>query len=226
MDNPINTALPAAAPPVDPALLAQIKRKMVYESKTKNGLSWFYVIAGMSLLNTVIYRFGGGLTFVVGLAATQFVDGFTRALANEFGGSTGLQIVGFAIDVIIAGVFVAAGYMGRKGFRWVVVIGMGLYLLDALLFVVFSEWLAVIFHAYALYGLYQGLAALNALRQLEASGPALPPQSAFAAAALQAENGPKQVSRTFKIIFWVLLGFMLLTFLVFLVIWIPLLIKQ
>jgi hypothetical protein len=169
------------------------------------------------VLNTAIYLFGGTLSFVVGLGATQFVDGLITAIADEFGNRAVLQIIGFVLDVIIAGVFVAAGYLGRKGYRWVIVIGMGLYVLDALLFVWVGAWLAVAFHAYALYGLWQGLQALNALRQLEAGG--LP--AAAMAATLQPVVSPVQATRTQRSLLLALVAIVVLAFLFFMALLIP-----
>ena len=47
---------------------------------------------------------------------------------------------------------------------------MGLYALDALVFALISAWLAVGFHAFALWGLWRGLQATNALVRLEKDG--------------------------------------------------------
>ncbi len=189
----MNTAPPATT--VDPTTLGLLQARLVLEAKRRNGINWFYWIAGLSLLNTVIFLFGGSLTFVVGLAATQFVDGFMSALAADLGTPTLPLLIAFILDLIIAGVFVAAGYLGRKGYQWVVVAGMGLYLLDALLLVVFQEWLAVAFHAYALWGLWQGLQAIQGLKRLEAGGiPSLP-----MAVLGQPVSAPLGSPRTFRV---------------------------
>src|SRR5574340_77246 len=50
-----------------------------------NGANWFYWIAGLSVVNSVIVLFGGAWYFLVGLGATQFVDGFMMGMIEVSG---------------------------------------------------------------------------------------------------------------------------------------------
>ena len=52
----------------DPVTLAQLK----------NGANWFYWIAGLSLVNSAIFAFGGHVSFIAGLAYTQIIDAVER----------------------------------------------------------------------------------------------------------------------------------------------------
>lgn len=164
----------------DQSLLLLAQRKMLLLQKMKNGLNWFYWIAGLSILNTFIYFVGGQLTFVIGLAATQFVDGFTGALAADLGGTASIIVrgVGLALDIGIAVIFALAGVLGFKRQRWAVIAGMGLYLLDAILYLAFKGWLGVVFHIIGLAGLWGGLKAMMDLKKFEeqagATGQVLP----------------------------------------------------
>lgn len=143
--------------------VALAQKIFVIENQLKSGLNWFYLIAVLSIVNSIIYFTGGSLSFIIGLGATQFVDGFSSALSSEFNSniSSVIRIIGFSLDLFIAGLFVLCGVLGRKKFRWIVIFGMILYGLDALIFLALSQWLGVIFHLIALSGLWRGLKAIN-----------------------------------------------------------------
>lgn len=55
-------------------------------------------------------------------------------------------------------------------YRWAVVSGIILYVLDGLLFVVFQEWLPLAFHLFVLFNLWKGLKAMGQLKKLEQTG--------------------------------------------------------
>ena len=107
--------------------------KLVLTARVRNGVNWFYWIAGLSIINTIIYTFGGTIAFIIGLGATQFVDGITTGLINELGPSvsTVLRLAGFGVNIGIAGIFIVAGLLGRKLYRWALITGMVLYVFDA-----------------------------------------------------------------------------------------------
>lgn len=147
-----------------------IARKLLsLENQLKGGVGWFYWIAGLSILNSIISFTGGSLTFVVGLGITQFIDGFVNALVNDVssGAGTIFRVIGFGLDFLIAGIFVVAGILGRKNIRWAVIVGMVLYGLDAVLSLVFGDWLSTIFHIIALVGLWKGQKAIQELLLLK-----------------------------------------------------------
>jgi len=76
---------------------------------------------------------------------------------------------------LVASVIIAlCGLFARRGARWAFLVGMGLYLLDALLCLLQAEYLEIAAHAYALYRLFQGLQAagqLSLLRAQQADSP-------------------------------------------------------
>jgi len=104
---------------------------------------------------------------------TRLVDELMKAVAEQVGVGGGLvaRVIGFGLDLVIAGIFVGIGFLGRKHHRWAVVLGMTIYVLDAVLFVLVAEWLSVAFHAFALWCLWRGLRALGRLNALEKMGP-------------------------------------------------------
>ena len=51
-----------------------IEGKLKIESKFKSGASWFFWIAGLSIINSIILLAGGQWNFIVGLGVTQIID--------------------------------------------------------------------------------------------------------------------------------------------------------
>ena len=134
--------------PADAASLAQLK----------SGATRFYWIAGLSLINSISAVSGADWRFLLGLGITQILD----ALGTEIG-SAG-KVVVFALDLVVAGVFVLFGLFAHKRHLWAFIVGMILFALDGLIFVFVKDWLGIAFHVFALYCLFRGLKACRALQ--------------------------------------------------------------
>ena len=134
----------------------------VAAKKTQVGGDWFFWIAGFSLVNSVIGLLGAGIHFVIGLGTTELFDAF-----GSRSGATGKGIA-LGLDLLAAAVYALFGLFARKGARWAFVVGMIFYLLDGALLLVVKDWLAVAFHAYALFRIFQGLQAAGQLTLLRA----------------------------------------------------------
>jgi len=152
-----------------------VNREKLHETFV-GGANWFYWIAALSLINSAIMLFGGGWGFVVGLGATQVVDAIVVMAAEEAGASGALapKLVALTLDAFLAGVFVLFGVFARKGLRWAFVVGMLLYALDGMLFVLVSDWLSFGFHVFALFGIWGGYAACRKLAEVPAASAAAP----------------------------------------------------
>jgi hypothetical protein len=127
----------------------------------KGSASWFLMIAGLSLLNSILAISGTHIRFIFGLGATQIVD----ALAHQ-AGSPG-YVLDMVINGIIAGVLVLFWNFARQGQKWAWYLGMALYAVDAVLLLFFKDYLAIAFHAYALYRMSSGLKLLPILERLD-----------------------------------------------------------
>ena len=161
-------------PVYDPAMMAEMERRTALMNLTramKNGASNFYWIAALSVVNSVVNIFGGGIFFVMGLGITLFIDVIAGGVAQEFGGSPVILIMGLLFSLVFDAIFAAFGYFAGKGHRWAFIAGMVLYGLDAILMLVSQDWLAFGFHLFFLYGIWQGFSALGKLKALEAVNP-------------------------------------------------------
>jgi hypothetical protein len=153
------TAGTAVAQP-SPVNQASVEQKLKLESRVRAGAGWLMAVAIFSVLNSALMMFDAKLHFIVGLGITQIADGIGK-VGGTAGGAARL-----VITLIVAGVFLVFWKFAREGQPWAFLIGMILYGLDGLIFLGFRLWLDLAFHAFAIFNLYQGLQALNALSQL------------------------------------------------------------
>jgi hypothetical protein len=107
--------------------------------------SWFFWIAGLSVINTILSANGG--YFIVGLAVSQVID----AIVIEETGS-----INYFISLFAPTIFALIGYFAFNLNRWAFIAGAILYLLDSLIYLYAQEWFAAAFHLFVLYKLYQG----------------------------------------------------------------------
>jgi hypothetical protein len=148
---------------VDPATSA-VTERLKLETQFKSGANWFFWIAGMSLVNSVVGMFGGQWGFLIGLGITQVID----AALTTPEGDVGTRLLGPLLTAAVAGVFIACGHFAREGKRTAFITGMVLYVLDSLIFVLVRDFLAVALHAVALFFLMKGMHAKDQLDRLPA----------------------------------------------------------
>jgi hypothetical protein len=135
-----------------------------------NGASWFFWIAGLSLVNTVIAHAGGESHFIVGLAITAIVDAIASGIGKQNPeAATPLMMVAIGFSVFVAVMCLIFGWLSRKRLLWIFGIGMFLYLLDGLLYLLIGDYLSAAFHGYALYSMITGFNAFRQLNKLESA---------------------------------------------------------
>jgi len=135
------------------------------ETRVLSGANWFFWIAGLSLVNSLVLLVGSQWNFIVGLGTTQVVDAIALELAQQFGSVW--KFIGLMFNVIIAGVFCFFGVFSRKKHSWAFILGMVLYALDGLLFLLVQDFLSLGFHAFALFCIFSGLKAMREMENLQ-----------------------------------------------------------
>jgi len=137
--------------PVDRALVALAEPEVI------SGANWFWWIAGLSVVNSVMIHTGSDRTFVIGLGFTLLADTIFKDHL----------LIALVIDVIALAVIVGFGFLSRKGHLWAFVLGIVLYTLDAGIYVLGQDWMSVGFHCLALF--YMGRGALQLRTALKAA---------------------------------------------------------
>lgn len=155
MENPTENQTPPPDQQTPPANLQVIQsniNELLGSIRSKG--SWFFWIAGLSLINTFLAS--KGTYFIVGLAMTQFVDAIMTELTGD---------VNYIVSLIVPAIFAVFGYFALKVNRWAFIVGALLYILDGLLYLYVEAWLAAGFHVYVLYHLYRGYRDISAYEE-------------------------------------------------------------
>ncbi len=147
-----------------------IHQKILKQKSHSSGSGWFYWIAGLSLITSLVSLSGGSWSFLAGLGITQIFDGFAIGLTNS-GAENWVKGLSFFLDLFAAGVFVLIGLFAKKGAKPAYIIGIVLYSIDSVILLVFKEWFGVAFHAYALFQIWAGLSALRWLDNVNLTTP-------------------------------------------------------
>ncbi len=165
---PVHT--PPSAPSATDPNVALRMQLLALDQRGRIGANWFYWVAGLSLVNSVVLQSGGHGYFVIGLGITVLVDTFTGEMAKQSPDiATTLKALALGFDVVAAAIVAGFGWLARNRYLAVYAIGMFLYLLDGLLFLLFQDWLSVGFHAFALFCMGSGFAAFRKLDAMERS---------------------------------------------------------
>jgi hypothetical protein len=142
-DNPfVQPAAPAA-----PTCLALAQS----DPQIIGGARWFWWIAGLSLINTVLIHTGSDTSFVIGLGFTLVAD----AIFKE------MKLIAFAIDAVAIGTIFGLGWFAGRGQVWAFVAGIVLYTIDALIYVPMQAWMPVGFHVFALFFIFRAVFRLR-----------------------------------------------------------------
>lgn len=129
-----------------PPVLIDRKAIMAANPSIGSAAKWFWWIAALSLINTVLIHSGSDTSFLAGLGFTLVIDSFFQ----------GYPVIAIAVDTLAIGFFFVMGLMALRGHRWAFLLGGVLYAFDALIFIPLQAWLAVAFHGWALFSLWHG----------------------------------------------------------------------
>src|SRR5258708_37272901 len=121
---------PAPARQADPAMMIASLGIAI-----KRGATNFYLVAALSVLNSIFSAVGFGLAFYIGLSITQIVDGMAVGLGENLPSlAVAAKIAGLIISILIAGGFSLFCFFCRKGARWGFFAGMVLFALAGIFF--------------------------------------------------------------------------------------------
>ncbi|MBV9958124.1 MAG: hypothetical protein JO360_06865 [Acidobacteria bacterium] len=137
------------------------------ENRIRSGANWFFWIAALSIINSVILLFSGKWSFLAGLGITQVIDGLAYNISEQLGSA--VTVFAMGLNLLVAGAFVVFGLQAKKKQNWAFITGMVIYGLDATIFLLVQGWLSIAFHLFALYQIYRGLSANNELKREQAA---------------------------------------------------------
>jgi hypothetical protein len=142
---PISPQSPYVAPAaIDPEL----------DQRIRSGASWFYWVAALSVINSILLMTGAGFGFAVGL-------GFTAITDQVLAGSPPIAMV---VSIFCSAVIAAFGFFAIKRHAWAFIVGLLILLIDTGLCVLVQSWISVAFHAWAIVSIFMAFRASRAAR--------------------------------------------------------------
>jgi hypothetical protein len=169
-DNSMNTSSHVATDASASNQDSRARNEQELPAIARKGTDWFFWTAGLSVINVITSIVIGMPNYVFGVANGRFVGGMAIGIAQIFGVANwgmGVLLITQSFDLPFAGLFIAAGILARKQYRWVVKAGLVLYAVDCVIFIIFANWIGVAIHVVALWRLWIGLQALSGLRDLK-----------------------------------------------------------
>ena len=142
-----------------------VEEQSKLEEQFNSGSSWFYWIAGLSLVNMIMLLVNGRWSFIFGLGITELVDFATYIFSLELGSV--IYYAGIGINLFILSVFMILGRLSKKGYNWSFIVGIVLYALDGLLLVWLEDYMSALFHVYPLYFIIKGFQANQKLARIK-----------------------------------------------------------
>jgi hypothetical protein len=137
--------------------------KKKIEDKIKSKANWFFWIAALSFINSILFLSSGKWNFIVGLGITQLVDVFGLELVRAIGNAG--YIVAGILSMMAAAIFVFFGIFARKKCNWAFIVGKIVYAFDGLVFLLVQDYLGVGFHIFVLFLTAGGFKANTMLRE-------------------------------------------------------------
>ena len=164
------TAPPQASEPAPQPFQNQYQTAMRGEIIIKmrqlnSGANWFNWIAGLSMVNTLIAISGSHWNFLAGLGSTQIVTAIATLPKLNLG-TAGIAIA-IIFNLIISGILALFAYFAKKRQTWAFLVGMILYAVDGLIFLLGMDLLSIGFHIFALFFIFKGFQACREINQIE-----------------------------------------------------------
>ena len=131
----------------------------------RSGANWFYWIAALTLVTSIISLLGGGWRFFLSLGVTQLIDVIAILAADRWGDAT--KVIALVLDIFITAMFAGFAFLASKRLLWAYVAGMVVFLLDGLLSLVFVDFIGIIIHGIVLFVMIRGFMAGREMLALE-----------------------------------------------------------
>ena len=131
----------------------------VTRTSVLHGADWFFWIAILSVINTLIVYFYQTPNTPVALGLTQWLDG------TNVGITSALTPGWLVTDILIAAVLAMFGLLARRGNDLAFVVGIFLYVVDAMLTIGMRDFFGFGVHLIGLFFLCKGLLASRHIRE-------------------------------------------------------------
>ena len=128
------------------------------------GANWFFWLAILSVVNSFVVYYFGIRNTPIAFGVTQWFDGSVGPLTSE-GVHPPLHTSGLILDILIAAGFAGFGVLARRGNDVAFLLGIFLYVVDALLSLFLKDFFGFCFHFVGFFFLFRGLLASRHVRE-------------------------------------------------------------
>ena len=156
-----NLSLSPGTPPFGAESPAGANVRTLLLARRNRGATWFFTIAALSGINTLLQAFDAKLHFIFGLGITDVVNQIARGR-----GQNGVVAM-ILVDGLFVVLLVLCGVWARNGSQASFMCGMIAYALDGAVLLLFGAWIEGLVHAYALWRLWDGYSACSELAKLD-----------------------------------------------------------
>jgi hypothetical protein len=131
----------------------------VTRTSVLHGAGWFFWLAILSVINSLVVYFYNTPNTPVALGITQWLDG------THAGIKSALSTEALVVNLLIAGALAMFGVLARRGSDIAFVVGIFLYAIDAMLVIGLRDFFAFGVHLIGLFFLVKGLLASRHIRE-------------------------------------------------------------
>jgi hypothetical protein len=131
----------------------------VTRTSVLHGADWFFWIAVLSLINSLIVYYYQTANTPLALGVTRWLDGTTS------GFNASMTTSGLVTNILAALVLAMFGLMARRGSDLAFVVGIFLYVIDSFLVIGLRDLFGFSIHLVALFFLVKGLLASRHIRE-------------------------------------------------------------
>lgn len=159
--NPNRSPLPDLAPvgPVSADAPPSASPHAEDRAHLARGASWFYWLAGLSLVNTILSASGASVVMIFGLGASILMNGVAAAF-----GPVGVML-SYSLEFLMLVFYCVMGALAHRGHGWAFALGMLAYVGDAVITLFLQDWLILAVHGYVLFHLWRGFRACRAMQK-------------------------------------------------------------
>jgi hypothetical protein len=131
----------------------------VTRTSVLHGADWFFWLAILSIINSLIVYFYNTPNTPVALGITQWLDGTHGGIKASM--SNGWLV----INILIAAMLAGFGLLARRGSDLAFVVGIFLYVIDSILIIGLRDLFGFGVHLLGLFFLFKGLLASRHIRE-------------------------------------------------------------
>lgn len=142
------------------------ERQSELRQQIDSSASWFYWVAGLSLVNTVIAALGSKWSFIIGLGIPQLLTRIAAEMRVASDSPAMLIATMWSVSFAVTAFFAACGWFAGRPSVASFVAGTVLFALDTVIFVLGADWIGVAFHALVLYMFWKGIMAAREYKKI------------------------------------------------------------